>query len=330
MFAIYINELLITMRVYLTLPLPLDETQNMSEPQFLPINTKHVRQQFDRRAPLDAQQFLYGEIALRMLSRLDYIRYRPTRILDAGCGAGHAIDTLQAQYPEMQYTGLDHSPILLEVARQRHTTQPSLWQRLRKQPALPLQFVQADLAKSLLPPESQDFVWSNLALHWHPQPEAVFTEWRRLLVPEGLLMFSVFGPATLRELREAMAQAELPFTGMQFVDMHDYGDQLLQSGFEDPVMDQETITLTYQTAEKLLSEVHLLGGNPVIGRYPALSSRAQYQRLLNALNAQRHMDGTLHLSIEVAYGHAWRAKTHRHASGEVSIPISSITRRRKK
>src|SRR5690625_6024944 len=103
-------------------------------------------------------------------------------------------------------------------------------------------------------------------------------------------MFSAFGPATLRELREAMAQAELPFTGMQFVDMHDYGDQLLQSGFEDPVMDQETITLTYQTAEKLLSEVHLLGGNPVIGRYPALSSRAQYQRLLNALNAQRHMD----------------------------------------
>lgn len=302
----------------------------MPEPQSLPINSEHVLQQFDRRAPLDAQQFLYGEIALRMLSRLNYIRYQPTRILDAGCGAGHAIDTLQAQYPEMQYTGLDHSPNLLAVARQRHATQPSLWQRLRKQPALPLQFVQADLAKSLLPPESQDFIWSNLALHWHPRPHEVFAEWRRLLVPEGLLMFSSFGPASLVELRAAIQDAGLPFTGMSFVDMHDYGDMLLQCGFEDPVMDQETITLTYPTAEKLLSEVHLLGGNPRSQRYAALPSRADYQRLVSALNAQRHMDGTIHLSIEVAYGHAWRAQTHRHSSGEVSIPISSITHRKKK
>lgn len=301
----------------------------MSEPKSLPINSNHVIQQFDRRAPLDAQQFLYGEIALRMLSRLSYIKYKPKHVLDAGCGAAHAVDLLRGQYPEMIYTGVDHSSKLLNIAKERHTQQPSLWQRLRRQPQLPLDFVQADLAKTLLPPESQDFIWSNLALHWHPEPHRVFSEWRRLLVPEGLLMFSTFGPATLQELRDAISAADLPLTGMSFVDMHDYGDLLLENGFSDPVMDQETITLTYQTPEKLLQDVWLLGGNPVIGRHQGGLSRRQRDLLLKALNAQRHMDGTIHLSIEVAYGHAWRATVHRHTSGEVSIPISSIKKRKR-
>jgi malonyl-CoA O-methyltransferase len=30
-----------------------------------------------------------------------------------------------------------------------------------------------------------------------------------------------------------------------FADMHDIGDQLLQSGFQSPVMEMETLTLTY-------------------------------------------------------------------------------------
>src|SRR5690625_620469 len=291
----------------------------MSEPQSLPIHTKHVIQQFNRRAPLDAQQFLYGEIALRMLSRLNYIKYQPQRVLDAGCGAGHAIDTLRAQYPEMQYTGVDHSPVLLNIAKKRFDARPSLWQRLRRQPHLPLQFVQSDLAETNLEAESQDFVWSNLALHWHPKPHRVFSEWRRLLVPDGLLMFSTFGPATLKELRDAIKQAQLPLEGLPFVDMHDYGDMLLENGFADPVMDQETIKLTYKTPEKLLSDVRLLGGNPLKHRRQGALSRHQHQQLINALNAQRQMDGNIHLSIEVAYGHAWRATTHRSPNtGEVS------------
>lgn len=301
----------------------------MSEPKSLPINSHHVILQFNRRAPLDAQQFLYGEIALRMLSRLSYIKYTPKRVLDAGCGAGHGIEMLRGQYPEMQYTGVDHSPVLLETAHERHGSQPSLWQRLRRQPQLPLKFVQTDMAKTLLPPESQDFIWSNLALHWHPEPHRVFSEWRRLLIPEGLLMFSAFGPATLRELRAAITAAELPLTGIPFVDMHDYGDLLLDNGFYDPVMDQETITLTYQDAEKLLNDVWILGGNPIKGRHSGALSRNQRDLLLQALNAQRHMDGSIHLTVEVAYGHAWRAAAHRHSSGEVSIPISSIKRKKK-
>jgi len=34
--------------------------------------------------------------------------------------------------------------------------------------------------------------------------------------------------------------------------MHDLGDLMVQQGFSDPVMDQETLTLTYDTQQRCL------------------------------------------------------------------------------
>ncbi|MCQ9615592.1 methyltransferase domain-containing protein [Paenalcaligenes niemegkensis] len=300
----------------------------MSHTPSLPINSQHVLLQFNRRAPLDNAQFLYGEIAQRMLARLSYIRIDAQNILDAGCGAGHALDPLRSRYPDMDYVGVDHSPGLLRVANERYGKKPSLWERLRNQPTKPATFVQADLAHTGLGAESQNLVWSNMALHWHPDPELVFNEWRRLLRANGLAMFSALGPGSFIELRNALSSANSQTQTLSFVDMHDYGDQLLQNGFTDPVMDQETITLTYKTAEQLLKEVAILGGNASTLRRSSLTTKAWRDRLIQALNAQRHMDGTIHLTLEIAYGHAWRATmTRNQASGEISIPISSITRK---
>jgi len=298
----------------------------MSQSAFLPLDASHVRKQFNRRAPLDDAQFLYGEISARMLHRLGYIRVKPGKLLDAGCGAGHAIEPLRVHYPEMEYTGLDHSPKLLAIARQRYQSKPGLWQRLRNKPMLPMDFVEADLADTTLPPESLDLVWSNMALHWHPAPHDVLAEWRRILKPGALVMFSCLGPGTLAELRKAVDQAGLDTATPPYVDMHDFGDMLVQLGFADPVMDQEVITLTYRNPEKLLADVHLLGGNANPERRPGLPGREWRQRLLTALESQRGMDGTIRLSLEVAYGHAWRGNSIRGARGLTRIPASAIGR----
>lgn len=300
----------------------------MSQPPSLPIDARHVRMQFNRRAPLDDAQFLYGEIATRMLRRLSYIRVNPGKLLDAGCGAGHALEPLRVKYPDMEYTGQDNSPALLDVARRRYQTRPGLWQRLLNKPMRPVNFIEADLASSGLPPESQDLVWSNMALHWHPEPYDVLAEWRRVLKPGALVMFSCLGPGTHAELRKALESAGLQTATPPYVDMHDFGDMLVQLGFADPVMDQEIITLTYRSAEKLLSDLRLLGGNPTTGRRAGLAGRGWRQRLLDALEKQRHMDGTIHLSLEVAYGHAWRGATIRGPRGEARISVNSIGRAR--
>ncbi|MFA7438196.1 methyltransferase domain-containing protein [Castellaniella sp.] len=298
----------------------------MSQLPRLPIDPVAVRQQFARRAPLDAAQFLYGEIAQRMLRRLAYIRIAPQDILDAGCGAAHALDPLRARYPNLNYIGQDACDRLLDVARQRHASTPGFWHRLRNKPTPKPAFQQADLAETGLPDQSLDLVWSNLALHWHPEPHMVLQEWRRILRNDALAMYSSLGPGSLRELREAVAEADLDTQPMAFVDMHDFGDLMLQVGFADPVMDQEIITLTYRSPEKLLDDVHLLGGNPSRERRRGLSGRGWRNRLLQALERRRQADGTIHLSLEVAYGHAWRVAARRGVFGD--LPVATFKRAR--
>lgn len=296
----------------------------------LPLDPAHVARQFSRRGDLADAQFLYGEVARRMLGRLQYIRLQPEAVLDAGCGAGNNLPLLRERYPDAAYQGLDISETLLAYARERYAAAGvghwlgKLIGRGQNGP----RFLRADLADTGLPPESLDLVWSNLAMHWHPAPHAVLAEWRRILKVGGLAMFSCLGPATLRELRQALDDAGLRTATPSFVDMHDFGDLLVENGFSDPVMDQETLTLTYRTTESLLQDVRALGGNPANGRRRGLVGRDWLARLRTALEAQRNAEGVIPLTIEVSYGHAWRAAARRSAPGETHLSISAIGGRR--
>ena len=303
----------------------------LSTPNRLPLNSFHVMRQFSRRGDLSDAQFLYGEVARRMDERLRLVRLAPERILDAGCGAGAQLSLLHDRYPQAHLIGQDHNPDLLDIARQRtKNILPHGWRewlgRLRGHPS-PSTWIQSDLAHTDLPAESVDLVWSNLALHWHPAPHEVLQEWGRIIRPNRLVFFSCFGPATMQELRQALVSADLVTATPNFVDMHDFGDLLIEKGFADPVMDQEILTLTYPTPEKLLQDVKSLGGNPALQRRPGLTTRHWRQRLLDALEQQRKPDGRIHLTVEVAYGHAWRSAIRRGQSGETRISVSAIKRK---
>src|SRR5690606_39663029 len=45
-----------------------------------------------------------------------------------------------------------------------------------------------------------------------------------------------------------------------------------------------------------------------------------------ALERRRHADGTIHLSLEVAYGHAWRVAARRGVFGD--LPVTTFKRAR--
>ena len=90
--------------------------------------------------------------------------------------------------------------------------------------------------------------------------------------------------------------------------MHDWGDMLVQTGFAEPVMDMERITLTYESPARLLRELVELGRNFHPGRFPALRGRQWKARLERELQAQlAGADGRLSLTFEVIYGHALKA-----------------------
>jgi malonyl-CoA O-methyltransferase len=89
-------------------------------------------------------------------------------------------------------------------------------------------------------------------------------------------------------------------------------------------MDQETLTLTYDKPEALLKDAWVLGGNPNPNRGAGLVGRAWREKMCVALEKNRDaQSGKLHLTIEVAYGHAWRSMTRR-VAGETRISLASI------
>ncbi len=286
-----------------------------------PIDLGQVRRLFARAQRVAGADFLRREIAARMHERLALVKVAPARVLDAGCGAGADLPLLQKSYPAAQVLGLDAAPAMLAAAALPTGPRSALNQLIgRLLPAKSgIDLVCADFGDLPFPPNSVDLVWSNLALPWHPQPDRVFTEWRRVLRQDGLLMFSSFGPDTLRELRTAFGALDESPHALPFVDMHDFGDQLVEAGFSTPVMDMELVTVTYDTARSLLADVRALGGNPLATRRRGLVGRAAWQRILCALEQGRRADGKLALSFEVIYGHAFRPAPRVTAAGEAII-----------
>lgn len=278
-------------------------TPTMANPPRVPARVGTVRAQFDARAAnFAAHDAVIREVGERLVDRLQYIRLQPERVLDVGCGAGTALANLAARFPEAALVGLDLSEGMLRRRGAGLRTRLPRWLGGRS----PL-LVAADAGSLPLPDEAFDLVLSNLMMHWYPEPHTLFPEWKRVLRVDGLLLFSCFGPDTLKELRTACRLALPHARPMPFVDMHDFGDMMVASGFADPVMDAEVLTLTYASPRELVREVRALGGNPRADRYRGLPSGRQARSLLDALAARVGHDGRIGLTFEVAYGHAWKA-----------------------
>lgn len=284
-----------------------------------PIELARVRRLFARPQKIAPSDFLRREIAGRMHDRLELVKIAPQRVLDAGCGAGADLALLQKDFPAAQVIGIDAAQAMAAAART--PAAGALNQLLsRLLPAKAgIDVLAGDFGDLPFGPNSIDLVWSNLALHWHPQPDRVFAEWRRVLRVEGLLMFSNFGPDSMRELRAAFAEVDDQAHVLPFVDMHDFGDQLVEAGFSTPVMDMEVITVTYDTARALLADARALGGNPLATRARGLMGRAALGRLEAALERGRRADGKLALTFEVIYGHAFRPAPRVTAAGEAIV-----------
>ena len=254
-----------------------------------------------------------------MLERLSYMRHATALLLDLGCGSGACRTALEQQFPGARWLGLDLSAAMLQASpataglRQRMAAWMGGGDRSLR--------VCGSAERLPLADGSVDLVFSNLMLHWHPAPHEVIAEIARVLRTGGLVMFSSYGPDTARELRAACAAALPAVRPMPCVDMHDFGDMLVDAGFEAPVMEVENLRLTFPDARALLAEVRALGANPRADRPPALPSGNKARALLRALAAGADTQGRLGLSFEVVIGHGWKAAP-RSAIQTIAMPRS--------
>lgn len=245
-----------------------------------------------------APPWLHGEVAGRMAARLPFIKARPQRAIDwwAFLGDGRALRT---QYATAR---IDTVEPTLALARRSDPNRP-WWQPLRWLGPQPRAWTEAEP-----PPVGQaELVWSNMMLHWQPDPLESFRRWHAALAVGGFVMFSCFGPDTLRELRALYRQLGWGAAAHDFIDMHDLGDAMVAAGFAEPVMDMERLTLTWPDPGALLLELRGLGGNAATGRFAGLRTPRWRDRLHQMLMQQlAGPGGRLALSFEVIYGHAFK------------------------
>ncbi|MFT4173586.1 MAG: methyltransferase domain-containing protein [Rhodocyclaceae bacterium] len=288
----------------------------MSIPTDFDIDRRLVRARAARRAgQADEAGFLAREVAQRMAERLAYIKHEPARILDAGCGIGRDLPLLAQRYPQAERIGVDFALPLLRLARGERGFFQKLLGDLRKSDP---RFVCADLTALPLARASVQMVWSNLVLNWLADPMPAFREMHRVLEVGGMLMFATLGPDTLKELRAAMPAGSGERVH-RFIDMHDLGDALVTAGFAEPVMDMETITLTYDHVDGLLRDLRHAGATNAASTRPrGLSGRNGWARA-RAGYEQLRRDGRLPATFEIVYGHAWKAAPRTTEDGRAVI-----------
>ena len=275
------------------------------------IDKVRARASFGRAAETyDAAAILQKQVREEMLGRLDLVKINPQVILDAGCGTGLASHALQKRYVKSQVVSLDFAYPMLQKTRKTRGHAGLGYQLKSWFGGVKQNLLCADIEALPLANASTGLIWSNLAIQWCNDLDAALQEFHRVLQSEGLLMFSTFGPDTLRELRIATGAASgSEYTSVnRFIDMHDIGDALVRAGFSAPVLDVERFTLTYDDVKSVMRDLKSIGAhNATDGRARGLLGRSFFAKLEQHYE-QFRQDGKLPATFEVVYGHAWRAK----------------------
>jgi len=100
-------------------------------------------------------------------------------VIDVGCGQGRSFRLLKIMFRPTRLIGVDMEEENLEIARRRAVAD-----------RVPVDLVQGDCAAIGLPDETADIVFCHQTFHHLVQQERSLEEFRRILKPGGLLLFS--------------------------------------------------------------------------------------------------------------------------------------------
>jgi malonyl-CoA O-methyltransferase len=279
-----------------------------------------VRVSFERAsAHYESAALLQARVSAELLERLDGFSFKPEVVLDLGAGTGRVSRELLRRYPRARVVALDWSAGMLREARHHQ----GLWRRFER--------VCADALRLPLKAACVDLVFSSLMLQWCEPLDAALAEVARVLRPGGFFAFSTFGVDTLRELREAWAQADEFNHVNHFADVQEVGNALMRAGLGEPVLDVDRLRTEHPDALDLMRQLKAIGAHNVTeGRARALTGRSRLKKMQQAYEAHRR-EGGLPATWEVIYCACWGSAARAPSAatpGEVRIAPGSIRRRR--
>jgi malonyl-CoA O-methyltransferase len=144
-----------------------------------------------------------------------------------------------------------------------------------------------------------DSVFSNLVLQWCFNLEAVFNDIKRVLKPEGQLVFSTFGPQTLHELKSAWATVDNYNHVNAFYSETQLQQFLQEAGFKNSQIKSTFYTPRYESVWTLMQELKNLGAHHVIaGRNKKITTKTAMQKMISAYEKHR-VNGQIPATFEV-------------------------------
>jgi malonyl-CoA O-methyltransferase len=287
-----------------------DSTSIIAPAAAASVDVPAVRRILGRLGAAPQAPWLHQEVGRRMAERLVVFRRAPQRVLDWWSFTGGSATLLAQVYPQAEHLRVEPLPGL-QAAGERQAAAgqdpPGRW-----------------LGSAQAVGVNADLVWANLMLHAVAEPQVTLRRWHQALAVEGWVMFSALGPDTARELRAVHRDGGWGEAGCEFTDLHDWGDLLVASGFADPVMDMERITLTWPDAAAMQRELRALGGNAHVHRHAGLRTPRWQARWEAAMEARRGRDGRLAMSFEVIYGHAFKPAPRVRLQEETRIGLDAM------
>ena len=264
------------------------------------------------RAAAHFTTFLAEEVADRLIERLSEIKRDFKRILIIGDAGGKLATHIAARYQAEILVRMDFSKTMLQKSSGPR--------------------VQASEEFIPFEPASFDLIIGNLTLHWVNDLPGTLIQLNRTLKPDGLFLAAFFGGTTLTELRQALANAEVAVTNglsprvSPFADIRDCGGLLQRAGFALPLVDSDTITVTYGNALSLMRDLRGMGETNALVLRPKTPTRRDI--ILAAAEAYSDLfardDGRLPATFQIFFLTAWapdasQPKPLRPGSGKVSL-----------
>jgi malonyl-CoA O-methyltransferase len=239
-----------------------------------------IRQSFERAATTyDSAAEIQRQICSQLAATLP-ANMAVSRLLDAGCGTGFALNLLQTRWPNAHALAVDLAPAML----QRIATSCCR--------------IAGDLEQLPLAGNSLDLYWSSLAMQWCDLPQTL-AEAHRVLAAQGQVAIATLGPQTFCELRHAFANIDDYRHTLGFHSAAEIGDLARQTGFVTVnVLNSPKIT-HYPDVKTLLKAVKAIGANQLgAGRRTTLMSRSSF-RQAEAAFEQLRVEAGLPLTYDV-------------------------------
>jgi malonyl-CoA O-methyltransferase len=181
-----------------------------------------------------------------------------TKILDIGCGTGNYTKLLRARFGSAVIKAVDISAEMVAAAQ-------------GKLAGRGIDFIAAD-AETVRFGEKFGLISSNACFQWFENLEKSLVGYKNMLDENGIILFSVFGPATLYELAEVMGE---PLSCGSFARAETI-KKMLEKYFTDVTVTEEILEKNYESLWELLRTIKYTGTGGANGR---ILSRGQIKLL---------------------------------------------------